>query len=161
MPSSNASGREARPPTIEDLLELCQYLNREQVKYVLIGGFAMIYHGLPRATEDIDLLVESSPENVKRIKKALLYLPDKAVVELRPTDVDEYQVVRVADEFVIDLIKKVGEIDYKKANFERFLWKGVEITVADVDTMIKTKQGIRPRDKEDLAFLYQLKRRKE
>lgn len=69
--------------------------------------------------------------------------------------------VRVADEFVIDLIKKVGEIDYKKANFERFLWRGVEIIVADVDTMIKTKQGIRPRDKEDLAFLYQIKKRKE
>ncbi|MBC8526027.1 MAG: hypothetical protein ISS28_03980 [Candidatus Cloacimonetes bacterium] len=69
--------------------------------------------------------------------------------------------VRVADEFVIDLIKKVGEIDYKKANFERFLWRGVEIIVADVDTMIKTKQGIRPKDKEDLAFLYQLKKRKE
>ncbi|MBC8526026.1 MAG: nucleotidyl transferase AbiEii/AbiGii toxin family protein [Candidatus Cloacimonetes bacterium] len=74
MPSSDASGRETRPPTIEDLLELCQYLNREQVKYVLIGGFAMIYHGLPRATEDIDLLVDSSHENVKRIQKKLFLI---------------------------------------------------------------------------------------
>lgn len=161
MSSSDAPGKEARPPTIEDLLKLCQHLNQEQVKYVLIGGFAMIYHGMPRATEDIDLLVDPSSENVEKIRKALSFLPDKAILEIKPTDIDEYQVVRIADEFVIDLIKTACEVDYEKAASERFLWRGVEIIIADVETMIKTKQSMRPKDKEDLSFLQQLKELEE
>ncbi|MBI2876957.1 MAG: nucleotidyl transferase AbiEii/AbiGii toxin family protein [Candidatus Tectomicrobia bacterium] len=158
MSSPDAPREEARPPTIEDLLKLCQRLSQEQVKYVLIGGFAMIYHGMPRATEDIDLLVDPSSENVEKIKKALSFLPDKAILEINSTDIDKYQVVRIVDEFVIDLIKAACEIDYEQAVCERFLWRGVEVIIADVETMIKTKQSVRPKDKEDLAFLQQLKK---
>ena len=66
---------------------------------------------------------------------------------------EKYAVVRVADEIVIDLLKKACEITYKEAGVEYFKFKGVNIPIADISTMIKTKQGIRPRDKEDLSFL--------
>lgn len=160
MELPNASFEETRPPTVEDLAKLCEELNKEKVKYILIGGFAMIYHGLPRATEDIDLFVDSSSENVERLKKALSYLPDKAIYKMKPTDIEEYQVVRIADEFVIDLIKNVGEITYKDIGFERVFWRNIEIIVADLETMIKFKErSVRQKDKEDLIFL-KLKKKK-
>jgi len=45
----------SRAPELEDLLALCKALNAEGVRYVLIGGFAVILHGFVRGTKDIDL----------------------------------------------------------------------------------------------------------
>lgn len=50
-------------------------------------------------------------------------------------------------------MKKACDVTYTNAGIEYFEFKGVRIPIADIHTMIKTKQGIRPRDKEDLAFL--------
>ncbi len=48
----DASDRgEPRAPELEDLLKLCASLGREKVRYVLIGGFAVILHGWVRATK--------------------------------------------------------------------------------------------------------------
>jgi len=55
----------SRIPTIEDLVALCRNLNAHEVKYVVIGGLAVIHFGYIRATGDIDLLVEDSPIETK------------------------------------------------------------------------------------------------
>jgi hypothetical protein len=151
--AQDAEGQKSRPPTIDDLVAACKRLNEEDVKYVLVGGFAMNYYGFPRATEDIDLLVDPSDDNILKVKNALSFLPDNAVKEVAPDDVKKYEVVRVVDEITIDLLKKACDITYEKAGIEYFEFKGVRIPIADLATMIKTKKGIRPRDKEDLAFL--------
>lgn len=153
MAAQDAEGQKSRPPTIDDLVAACKRLNEEDVKYVLVGGFAMNYYGFPRATEDIDLLVDPSDDNILKVKNALSFLPDNAVKEVAPDDVKKYEVVRVVDEITIDLLKKACDITYEKAGIEYFEFKGVRIPIADLATMIKTKKGIRPRDKEDLAFL--------
>lgn len=153
MAPQDAERQETRPPTIDDLVNVCKELNKEKVKYVLIGGFAINYYGLPRGTEDIDLLVDPSEENILKIKKALSFLPDNSVREINPDDIKKYEVVRVADEIIIDILKKACDITYDKAKIEYFEFKGVSVPIADITTMIGTKQGIRPRDKEDLAFL--------
>lgn len=153
MASQNAEGKEPRPPTIDDLVSVCKKLNEAGARYVLIGGFAVNYYGFPRATEDIDLLVDPSEDNISKIKSALSFLPDNAVKEVALDDVEKYTVVRVADEVVIDLLKNACDITYGKAGVEYFEFKGIRIPIADISTMIQTKQGIRPRDKEDLLFL--------
>ena len=107
-----------------------------------------------RATEDIDLLVDPSEDNISKIKSALSFLPDNAVKEVALDDVEKYTVVRVADEVVIDLLKSACDITYEKAGVEYFEFKGIRIPIADLSTMIQTKQGIRPRDKEDRFISY-------
>ena len=106
---------ESRPPTLDDLIDLCRRLNEEGAEYVVIGGMAILQLGFVRATEDIDLLVDASPENFERLRRAMLSLPDQAIEEVRPTDLDEYVVVRVADEFVVDLMKTACGVDYQEA----------------------------------------------
>ncbi len=153
MASQNVEGKEPRPPTIDDLVSVCKKLNEAGARYILIGGFAVNYYGFPRATEDIDLLVDPSEDNISKIKSALSFLPDNAVKEVALDDVEKYTVVRVADAVVIDLLKSACDITYEKAGVEYFEFKGIRIPIADISTMIQTKQGIRPRDKEDLLFL--------
>ena len=52
------------PPDFKDFLNL---LDAEGVEYLLIGGYAVAYHGYPRATEEFDLWVASNPANAQRI----------------------------------------------------------------------------------------------
>ena len=76
MDGNDDFSRYSRIPTLKDLVALCRNLNAHEVKYVIIGGFAVIRHGYIRATGDIDLLVADSRENIRNIRRALAYLPD-------------------------------------------------------------------------------------
>lgn len=140
-----------------DLVRLCAALNAAGARYMVIGGFAVNYHGFARATEDIDLLVDQTPQNVQRIRQGLAVLPDNAASELADTDVAEFTVVRILDEITVDLIARVGHVTYENAESVQALVDGVAIPVANLDTMIATKQGVRERDQRDLAFLVRVK----
>ena len=50
-------------------------------------------------------MVDASAENFEKIKTAMLGLPDGAIREIGPDDLNQYVVVRVGDEFVVDLLK--------------------------------------------------------
>jgi len=143
----------SRLPTKEDIKSLAEALRRAGARYVLVGGLAVNFHGRPRMTHDIDLLVDPSPDNLERVKEALAFLPDKAVLEVGSDDLQKYTVVRVADEIVIDLIGKIGDVDVSNAGIEEHELDGVKVLVADLETLIKTKQGLREKDREDLLFL--------
>ncbi len=54
-----------------DFLDFLRALNREGVRYLLIGGYAVAFHGYPRATKDLDLWIEASPENAARVLAAI------------------------------------------------------------------------------------------
>lgn len=155
MDAQDAHPLESRPPTLADLLNLCRRLNEREVQYIVIGGMAVIQHGFVRATGDIDLLVDASPENDARLREALLYLPDQAVKGVKPGDIEEYTVVRVADEIVIDLMKSACGIDYKEAarSIITVVIEGVRIPFASLELLWKLKQSIRERDALDREFL--------
>jgi hypothetical protein len=146
----------SRAPELEDLLRLCQALNREKVRYVLIGGFAVILHGSVRGTKDIDLLVDPSEPNIQALKRAMAVLPDNAVALIADDEVAKYQVLRIADEVVVDLMATACGIDYSAAlalGIDRFTIQGVEIPVARKELLIRMKDTIRPSDAADVQFL--------
>jgi len=152
---NDGASAESRPPTLKDLLKLCKELNEHGAKYIVIGGMAIIQAGFVRATEDIDLLVEASQENQKRILEALMVLPDQAVREVKPEDLDKYLVVKVADEIVVDLMKKACGIDFDHAS-SKVDWvtlENVRIPFANVELLWELKQTKREKDSLDLEFL--------
>jgi predicted nucleotidyltransferase len=153
-------GPYAREPQIEDLLRICQALNDAGARYILIGGFAVIVHGGARTTKDIDLLVDSSPENITRVKQGLRILEDRAVDDVADTDVARYTVVRVADEVVVDLMALACGIDYDHAAADAvtITIDGVAMTVASPATLIRTKNTVRPSDAADRLYLEALVR---
>jgi len=146
---------EARFPTLADLLLLCRRLNEAHAKYIVIGGWAIIQHGYGRTTADIDLLVDVSLENFERVKAAMLGLPDGAVREVQPDDLDKYVVVRVGDEFVVDLMKAACGVEYEEASKD-ISWQsvqGVTIPFASPKLLWRLKQTYREKDVADRIFL--------
>lgn len=55
----------------KDLREFIESLRAQGVEYVIVGGFALAFHGYPRYTGDLDILVRCSPENAARLERAL------------------------------------------------------------------------------------------
>lgn len=158
MDDANARPEFSRDATPEDLIELCRQLNASGVRYVVIGGFAIIYHGYLRGTSDIDLLIDGSLENIKKIKQTLLYLPDQAIREIEAHEVASYQVVRVADEIVIDLMTKACSVTYEQAaaHVEMAELNGVNIPFLKPELLIQTKDTYRPKDLADKEYLQEL-----
>jgi hypothetical protein len=153
-------GPYAREPQIEDLVRICRALNDAGARYILIGGFAVIAHGGARTTKDIDFLVDSSSENISRVKQALRILEDRAVEQVSETDVARYTVVRVADEVVVDLMALACGIDYDDAATDAvtITLDEVPVTVASPATLIRTKKTMRPSDAADRQYLQELVR---
>jgi hypothetical protein len=146
---------ESRPPSLDDLLELCRHLNARSVRYVVIGGMAVIQHGLVRGTEDIDLLVDSGSENEMALLESLSYLPDHAVGEIRPGELDKFKVIRVADEIVVDLMTEACGVAFSDVQGMILSVKirNVVIPFAGLELMLKLKQGNREKDIIDREFI--------
>jgi hypothetical protein len=149
---------EPREPTIEDLRNLCRELNSRGAKYIVVGGFAIRAANYIRRTMDVDLLVAADPENEAKIFSALATLPDNAVRELRPGELQLYNVVRVADEILVDLMRSAGGIDYEQAAKEVVVREvdGVPIPFASPRLLWRMKVvAHREKDAGDLMFLRQ------
>src|SRR5690348_10261873 len=113
--SASKSELEPREPTVEDLRELCRELNQRGARYVVVGGFAIRAAGYIRRTMDVDLIVAADAENESKVFSALSTLPDNAVRELGAGELQRYNVIRVADEILVDLMRSAGGIDYAEA----------------------------------------------
>jgi hypothetical protein len=146
----------SRAPTVEDLRDLCRELNRRGAKYVVVGGFAIMAANYNRQTMDVDLIVASDPENEAKVFSALSTLPDNAVRELKPGELQQYNVIRVGDEILVDLMVSAGGIDYAEAAKDVVVREvdGVPIPFASPRLLWRMKVVThREKDAGDIVFL--------
>ncbi len=154
LPST--SELEPREPTVEDLRDLCRELNNRGSRYVVVGGFAIRASGYNRRTMDVDLMVAKDRDNEARVFAALSTLPDNAVRELQPGELQQYNVIRVADEILVDLMVSAGGIDYEEASRDVVVREvdGVPIPFASPRLLWRMKVVThREKDAADLLFL--------
>ena len=152
----SSSDLEPREPTVEDLRDLCRELNARGAKYIVIGGFAIRAAGYNRRTMDLDLMVAADRDNEARVYGALSTLPDNAVRELKPGELELYKVIRVADEVLVDLMTSAGGVDYAGASGEVVIHQvdGVPIPFASPALLWRMKAVThREKDAADLVFL--------
>ena len=152
-PSNELASRE---PTVEDLRDLCRELNQRGAKYIVIGGFAMRAAEYNRTTMDVDLMVATDEENEAKVFSALSTLPDNAVRELKPGDLQQYNVIRVGDEILVDLMRSAAGIDYAEAAKDVVMREvdGVPIPFASPRLLWRMKSVThREKDTDDLLFL--------
>lgn len=150
-----AEEKYARPATIDDLKVVIQSLNENKVDYFLIGGYALFAHGYYRATTDIDILVPPTTEQGKRVIKALLVLPEKAGEQIDPAWFDEGETIRVADEFIVDLLfNACGETNQTLSRYAEIVdLDGIPVRTLSLEGLLLTKQTVRDKDKMDSAVL--------
>lgn len=154
-PSNELAPRE---PTVEDLRDLCRELNQRSARYVIVGGFALRAANYNRRTMDIDLVVAADAENESKVFSALSTLPDNAVRELQSGELQQYNVIRVSDEIVVDLMRSAGGIEYAEAAKDVVVREvdGVAIPFASPRLLWRMKAGThREKDAPDLVFLRQ------
>jgi hypothetical protein len=154
-PSKELASRE---PTVEDLRDLCRELNQRGALYVVIGGFALRAADYVRSTMDVDLIVAADLENEAKVFSALSTLPDHAARELQPGELQQYGVIRVADEILVDLMRSAGGIDYAEAAKDVIVREidGVPVPFASPRLLWRMKIVThREKDAGDLLFLRQ------
>jgi hypothetical protein len=131
----------------DEIIRVLRAFEASGLEYVLIGAAAMGFHGLVRATEDLDIVIRATPENVERLRTALrqAYDDDPHVEEISADDLlGEYPAVRYyppTGDLFLDVLTRLGEA----ARFE------------DVDAEIREIEGARVRVATPAA-LYRLKR---
>jgi Nucleotidyl transferase AbiEii toxin, Type IV TA system len=148
-----------RPATWEDVKTVASLLAEEGARWALVGGYAIAAHGFVRLSEDIDILVDPSPENARRWIKALARLPDGATRELfGEEDVfvrEGPYAIRVNDEFTIDVMPSACGHGWAELEpyIERRSIDGVDIPVLGLRGLLLTKEGMRDKDRADAAVL--------
>jgi len=142
-------------------LEIIDALEKEKVDYVLIGGFAMVLYGMPRATQDIDIFIKNQKENIDRLQKALFSVFNtKNIFEITFSEFQNYPVIRFgADEgYYVDILTSIGTtFSFDDLIIDELIVEDHKIKIASVETLYKLKEKtLRAIDKSDLIFLKQI-----
>jgi len=147
----------------QDTLEFLRLLDEHGVRYVVVGGQAVIYYGYPRLTGDLDLFFDGGSENASRLHQALLEfwggdIPSVDSAEELGRDGLILQFGRPPNR--IDLMNRVDGLEFNEAWDTRLELevplKGKEIKVhyVSLGKLIQNKEAAgRPRDQEDLTYL--------
>ncbi|MGH9969018.1 MAG: hypothetical protein ACREBG_14625, partial [Pyrinomonadaceae bacterium] len=99
----------------DEVIRVLRAFERAGLEYVLIGAAAMGFHGLVRATEDIDIFIRATADNVERLRSALkqAYDDDPHIDEISSDDLlGEYPAIRYyppTGDLYFDVLTRLGE----------------------------------------------------
>ena len=146
----------------ERSLQVIASLEREGVEYAVIGGVALSIHGLVRATEDLDLFVRPTPDNIERLRRALRAVWDDPEIEHITADdlCGDYPVVRYGPPegvLYLDILTRIGErASFEDLEVEVREIEGVPVHVVSPRTLYWLKKDtVRPIDQADAMALRQ------
>jgi hypothetical protein len=137
-----------------DFQELLEEFARERVEHVVIGGYAFAFHVEPRATKDLDILLEGSRENLERAAAALGRYGAPANVVEATRNLAESEVVYLGrPPLRIDLLRTIDGVATADVirNAVSALWEGTPVRVIALDDLASHKRAAgRPQDLADL-----------
>lgn len=139
--------------TVQDFEDLLELLARFEVRYLIIGGLAFIYHAKPRYTMGMDLWIDPDPANVQRANEALAEFGSPHL--LQPDDVQEILQLGVAPNR-IDLLRLPEGPSFERAWGQRIdsSYGRAPAHWVDLETLIEIKSRIdHPRHQEDARVL--------
>jgi hypothetical protein len=142
------------------VLRIFRAFEREAVHYKVVGAVAINLLGLPRATDDLDIFVEPTVDNIERMKRALnAVFDDPAIDEISAADLlGDYPAIQYNPPdgtFHIDILQRLGEaFHYDDVEVEVLDVEGVPVPVATARTVVRMKQDtVRLQDRADAARL--------
>lgn len=140
-----------------DLREFIELLNARDVRYVIVGAFALAHHGRPRYTGDIDFFVESSAQNAERLTQVLeqFGFANIGVVQQDFTAAD--QVVQLGVEpHRMDLMTSISDVSFEEAWNSREYGDldGLKVPYISRELLKRNKTAVgRKQDLADLDYL--------
>ena len=147
--------------TEKDYEELLKLFNKNKVRYCIVGAFAVALYARPRYTKDMDVLVEPSIENARRIVKSLNEFGFRSL-GLREEDFSqENKIIQLGYEPVrVDIITSIGGCDFKQVweNRKVSSYGKEKVFFIGIDELIKNKKASgRKQDEVDLDILLKIK----
>jgi len=144
------------PPTHRDVFAS---FARHEVRYVLIGGAAVIIYGVPRMTFDVDVLIEATPENAAAVLAALREAGLGTAWDIEPDELLAQEIVIFKDILAVDVHTRTPGVSFDEAWERRRMEmvEGVPVSLAGIDDLIASKEAAdRDVDREDVAILRRL-----
>jgi Nucleotidyltransferase of unknown function (DUF6036) len=143
----------------DDFRDFIQALNNNEVDYILIGGYAVIVHGYPRTTGDMDVWVHKTKRNYQKLVRAFLEfgmpvfdMTEKNFLHNPNMDVFTFGVPPVS----IDLMTQPKGLNFEDAFAKAILreLEGMQIRVIHInDRLEQKKTSNRPKDQDDIEHL--------
>ena len=153
----------ATPPMDTNLKRLLSAFNEHRVRYVIVGGYAVFIHAQPRMTKDLDVFIESSPENADAVYHALASFG----APLGDSSIDDFMNPKTIIRFGVppicfDILQRIDGTDFATVygNSETLLIDGeVPARYISADDLITNKLASgRPQDLADVAAIRQRQR---
>jgi hypothetical protein len=148
-----------------DIINIWKSLHDNQVRYLTIGGFAVIIHGYNRTTGDLDILVENSLDNRKKLRKALNDIGFGDFEQIESMEfIPGWTDFIVGPGLRLDVMTSVKGVDEKDFDeLYRFsevtVIENINVRVIDYKNLIKIKQASnRTKDQLDIEELEKIKK---
>ena len=138
------------------LQDVFRSFHEHDVRYVVIGGIASVLHGVPRATFDVDILIEATPENAARLLHALL---DAGLGTASLTSVDDllaHEITVFKDRVRIDVQTSTPGVSFEEAWSHRktMSYQDQPFFILSKEDLIRSKRAAgRDVDLEDVRLL--------
>lgn len=155
-----------RPVNLEkDFVDFVKLCNLYEVKYLVIGGYAVSIHGYPRSTKDLDILIKLSEENAAKMKNVI---DEFGFASLKLTKKDFLKpdfVTQLGQEPIrIDILNDIDGLDYEEAwkNRKMVNYEGEPISFIGYNELLKIKAiAGRPQDLADISKLKKRNKKKK
>lgn len=148
-----------------DFLDFVKLCKKHDVKYLVVGGFAVSIHGYPRYTKDLDICIELSEENAERMVKVIR---DFGFASLKLEKKDFLKrdfITQLGHEPIrIDILNDLDGVDFDKAwkNRKIITYEAVEIAFIGYNELLKVKEKAgRPQDLADIDTLKKRNKKKK
>jgi len=138
------------------LQDVFRSFQQHKVKYVIIGGIASTLHGVPRATFDMDILIEATQDNARRLLDALLNSGLRTAALTTVEDLLAHEITVFKDRVRIDVQTSTPGVIFQDAWKRRQImnYHGQEFFVLSKDDLIASKRAAgREVDLEDVRLL--------
>ena len=150
------------PPELT-AVRVCRELNAAGARYLVIGGIACILHGYVRATTDLDLLIEPTLENARRVLAGLAKTGYGFAREWSAGELIARPITVIGDDPAVDIFTVAWSVRYESAVGGSGVVEveGVMVPLIGLDDLIATKRTGRLQDAADVEVLEQIRRARE
>jgi hypothetical protein len=145
----------------DEILRVLGAFEVEGLEYILVGAAALGFHGIVRATEDLDLFIRATADNVARLQRALrrAYANDPNVDDISADDLlGDYPAVRYyppSGDLYFDIMTRLGDAAaFESVDMEIKVFEGIRVPVATPRALYELKKDtVRPLDRQDAEAL--------
>ena len=141
---------------LNQLRDVFSSFQKNKVKYLVIGGIAAVLHGVPRATFDLDILIEATPNNAQRLLTALLEAKLGTASLTTAKELLSHEITIFQDRVRIDVQTLTPGISFKEAwqRKDEMTYQGQKFFVVSKNDLIASKLAAgREIDLEDVRLL--------